>query len=284
MALSGRYRVNSVFESPSLSQISILQTTATPFQFTTSDIINPRNATALDFRMELSAETQNALNEFLRDRQDSAGSQADRRVDDDEETEQIQVGDFSFEVKIPEAEWNAEKKTLFATMVWNGARSLGNYLIQNARDKVIDRRVLEFGAGVGIPSLVCNALGATFVCVSDYPTEHILSVIQQNICLNARSQSEDRRMDVIGYKWGTSVESLLEKNNNQLYDLIIASECLWRHEQVLSTHFFVYDFIPSHSSSRSMTSFSRQSQRPCLPQAPPSSHFLITFLGRSKMT
>jgi EEF1A N-terminal glycine/lysine methyltransferase len=182
--------------------------------------------------MELSGETQNALNEFLRSRQDLAGEKEDEREDEDEDTQHIQVGDLSFEVKIPEAEWNAEKKTLFATMVWNGAKHLGNYLIQNARDKVVDKRVLEFGAGVGIPSLVCNSLGAAFVCVSDYPTEHILSVIQENILLNAKNQSEERRMDVVGYKWGTSVECLLEKNNNHLYDLIIASECLWRHEQV----------------------------------------------------
>lgn len=230
--------------------------------------------------MELREETQSALDEFLRSHQNPAEEREGRGEEEDEEIQHIRVGDLSFEVKIPEAEWNDEKKTLFATMVWNGAKSLGHYLIQNARDKVVNRRVLEFGAGVGIPSLVCHSLGATFVCVSDYPTEHILSVIQHNILLNTKNQSEECPMDVVGYKWGSPVECLIEKNGHHLYDLIIASECLWRHEQV-----WFPAVCHSHHplSHQSMMSFSSQSQQHSPPQAPPSSHFLIMFPGRSKM-
>jgi predicted nicotinamide N-methyase len=182
--------------------------------------------------MEFSAETKRALEEFLGT---ANGNTREARQDEDDEDDEIHtetIGNFQFRVKIAEAEWNDEKKTLFATMLWNGAKNLGHYLINQASDKVIERSVLELGAGVGLPSLVCGAMGASFVCVSDYPTDHILSVIQENICLNGQHLSAGRRMEVVGHKWGTSVASLLERNGDRSYDLIIASECLWRHEQV----------------------------------------------------
>jgi predicted nicotinamide N-methyase len=178
--------------------------------------------------MEFSAETKKALEEFLQ-HEPAAGSEVDLN---DEEIHTELVGNFQFRFKIAEAEWNVEKKTLFATMLWNGAKQLGNHLINQASDRVIGKSVLELGAGVGLPSLICSAMGASFVCVSDYPTEHILSVIQENIHLNNHHLSAGQRMEVAGHKWGTAVDTLLEKNSYQPYDLIIASECLWRHEQV----------------------------------------------------
>lgn len=179
----------------------------------------------------LSEETQKILEELQLKRREIE--------EDDEDIIKEIFQEFQFKVKIPEAEWNEEKKTLFATMIWNGSRNLAHYLIENKEEKVINKNILEFGAGVGLPSLVCNALKASFVCISDYPTEHILSVLRENVQLNSNYQSNEHRVQVIGYKWGTPIDELLLLNNSQQYDLIICSECLWRHEQVLY-HLYLY--------------------------------------------
>ena len=77
-------------------------------------------------------------------------------------------------------------------------------------------------------------LGAIYVCCSDYPSDCVLSNLQNNVNVNFADDEQRSRIGVAGYVWGTDVAPLLElnKTHGSLYDFVIASECLWRHEQV----------------------------------------------------
>lgn len=84
-------------------------------------------------------------------------------------------------------------------------------------------------------------MGAAFVCASDHPTEHILKVLDENIVRNKQVDSRDSvdnggssggGISDMGYLWGSDASDILALNNGCKYDFILASECLWLHEQV----------------------------------------------------
>ena len=72
-------------------------------------------------------------------------------------------------------------------------------------------------------------LGASFVCCSDYPAESVLANLRRNIEINKLLADN---IAVIGHIWGADATNLLAVIGNSRYDVIVASECLWRHEQV----------------------------------------------------
>lgn len=89
--------------------------------------------------------------------------------------------------------------------------------------------------------LIQIRLGAQFVCSSNYPSESVLQNLRQNIFYNLNDKNyiqngEIYSTGVIGYIWGQDVGPMLDMNNahGRCYDFVLASECLWRHEQVRS--------------------------------------------------
>jgi EEF1A N-terminal glycine/lysine methyltransferase len=162
-------------------------------------------------------------------------------VEEDNPLQEETVGPFKVLFRIAEDDFNKEKKTLFATMVWSGARILSTFLVTDHSDRIRGSSVVELGAGVGLPSLICHKLGAKRVCSTDYPAPTVLATLLENVLRNAendavsdcRSSSEIAPRDdlhVLGYLWGEDPSEVLSFNGGQQYDVAIASECLWRHE------------------------------------------------------
>lgn len=85
-----------------------------------------------------------------------------------------------------------------------------------------------FVAGAALPSLSAGVSGARFVCCTDYPIQGLLDNMRRNI---------ERNVDpgmigiyhVAGYRWGEDCRHLVELNSD-LYDVVLAAECLWRHD------------------------------------------------------
>lgn len=187
---------------------------------------------------------------------------------DQSSTVHIQIDDLEFELRIPEEECNDEKKTLFTGMVWNGAKTLARFLYRSQHPDLMLRgkRVLEFGAAAGLPSIMCHRLGAAVVCSSDYPAGCVLQTLRYNLKKYSTSEhGDDGRLcndyrkssrvgsstisvdaggidsnncisdtgntAVVGHIWGRSVKDLLAVNGGDQYDIVIAAECIWRHEQ-----------------------------------------------------
>lgn len=172
-------------------------------------------------------------------------------------TEEI-VGPHHFWLKIAEDDFNTDKKTLFATMIWQGARALSSHLAVNAKDKIVGKSVIEFGAGAGLPSFTCYKIGASVITSSDYPAPSVISNLLENVQRNVdvvtvltypnmaklssgndpSSSIKCSKFSVIEHVWGTDVTSLLLPLNGYQYDVVIAAECLWKsdtHESFIAS-------------------------------------------------
>ncbi|RKP00993.1 hypothetical protein CXG81DRAFT_26297 [Caulochytrium protostelioides] len=99
---------------------------------------------------------------------------------------------------------------LMAHYVWQASRVLAAFLLAHAAEHVAGRRVLELGAGAGLPSIACHvhapALGAAprRVVVSDMPDPDILAALAHNMALNApaAAAAASRRLAVTGHRFG----------------------------------------------------------------------------------
>lgn len=169
-------------------------------------------------------------------------------------TEEV-IGPYRLWLSIADDDFNANKKTLFATMIWHGARALSKYLVSEVSDSVKGKSVIEFGSGAGLPSLICNKLGASVVTSSDYPAPSVIQNLRTNALRNVVNvcsikgttddnsnfvnddtvAGNDRRLvekkfHILEHTWGEDVASLLQPLNGGLYDTVIASECLWKSD------------------------------------------------------
>jgi nicotinamide N-methyltransferase len=148
---------------------------------------------------------------------------------DDVAATEVSVGDFTIILKVAENDFNAEKKTLFATTLWHGAKVLAQQIAGNLATRIKRASVIEFGAAAGLPSIVARKVGAAVVCASDYPSPAVLETLVENMSNN--DSDDDGSTDaagVVGYIWGEDPSGLLKVNNGDLYDVVLASECLWK--------------------------------------------------------
>ncbi len=77
--------------------------------------------------------------------------------------------------------------------LWASALAMSQYLVQSKMDWT-DKKVLEIGAGLGLPSIVAGKLGATAVTVSDYLPE-ALDFAEKNWNRNNTHQANFVTMD-----------------------------------------------------------------------------------------
>ncbi len=66
---------------------------------------------------------------------------------------------------------------------WKTARVLSDFLLRNP-SLVRDKRILELGAGAGLPSIVSSLAGAKEVVITDYPDEQLVDNIRYNVECN----------------------------------------------------------------------------------------------------
>ncbi|CEH14538.1 Predicted methyltransferase [Ceraceosorus bombacis] len=106
-----------------------------------------------------------------------------------------------------------------------------------------ERRILEVGAGAGLPSLVAARLAASLchsanvgcrartdeihVTVTDYPSAPVLSALQASV------RKEGTQIKVRGLEWGNEeAESrLLSETSQRGFDVILAADTLWLTDQ-----------------------------------------------------
>lgn len=54
-------------------------------------------------------------------------------------------------------------------LLWQGGRTVADFLEANKDEYLQNKTVLELGAGAGLPSLICAINGAKQIVVTDYP-------------------------------------------------------------------------------------------------------------------
>ena len=94
--------------------------------------------------------------------------------------------------------------------------------------------MLELGAGAGLPSIICAALGAASVVVTDYPDAHVIANMQHNVeaadaVLDANG-ALSARIAVRGYAWGGPAAALLSiLGPEQRFAVVVLADLLFRH-------------------------------------------------------
>ena len=139
----------------------------------------------------------------------------------------ITIDDELFQIFLAEDDFNRDKKTLFATHLWSGSRLIAQFVLRLKREELINKTCVEMGSGAGLPSLACLRKGCSRVIATDYPAEKVLKTLELNL---SRGEGCKDRYGVISHIWGEDVTNIIVLNHNQLFDIAIASECLWRHE------------------------------------------------------
>ncbi|KAJ6257953.1 hypothetical protein Dda_7743 [Drechslerella dactyloides] len=150
------------------------------------------------------------------------------------------------------------KSPLWGHLLWNASRICANYIQTHAAELVRGRTVLEFGAGAGLPGLLCAALGAAAVVLTDYPDPDLVENLEYNKSHafsddTPQSQSQTTQRDDVdvpeadnvdaaaitaritctGYRWGAEAAPLLAllPPNSSGYDTLILSDLLFNHVQ-----------------------------------------------------
>ncbi|KAI6023873.1 hypothetical protein PISMIDRAFT_678869 [Pisolithus microcarpus 441] len=122
------------------------------------------------------------------------------------------------------------KWDLHASSIWVAAVYLADHVEDLELHRFQDRevvRVLELGAGAGLPSiLIASAYRNARVTISDYPDEHLIRTLSENILRNDVSCVAR----AAPYDWGTEISTLFgadEMENDVLFDVVIAADTLW---------------------------------------------------------
>ncbi|CAG8475902.1 8714_t:CDS:2 [Ambispora gerdemannii] len=122
---------------------------------------------------------------------------------------------------------------LWGHYLWNAAKCLANYLDEN-KELVCGKNVLEFGAGAGLPSLIANINGAEKVVITDYPDEQLLDNIKYNVANIFPNKKDRERIIIMGYIWGKDTTPLLnslDPTGRTKFDTIILSDLIFNHSQ-----------------------------------------------------
>lgn len=131
---------------------------------------------------------------------------------------------------------------LWAHYLWNGGRHIAR-MIARGELPVAGRRVLEFGAGAAVPSVVAALCGAAHVAATDFPEEPVLAPIRRNVAENIPDPAVRARVAVHGFLWGADPAPLLRSGvpsstdddgnnkdeNEGKYDVLLLGDLLANH-------------------------------------------------------
>ncbi|KAJ3486118.1 hypothetical protein NLI96_g4461 [Meripilus lineatus] len=143
--------------------------------------------------------------------------------------------------------------SLHASSIWVSALFIADHLAELkiehhaevARHQGLPLRVLELGAGAGLPGiLISMAYREVSVVSSDYPDENLMNTLR----LNAKSNGVSDRCSIVPHAWGEDPSGLLTATplspqspstiNSSGFDVIVAADTLWNsslHESFLNT-------------------------------------------------
>ncbi|KAL9651809.1 hypothetical protein ABK040_014454 [Willaertia magna] len=114
---------------------------------------------------------------------------------------------------------------LWGNYLWNASKCLAQYFYNNPT-LIRGKRVCEFGAAGGLPSLTCGKLGAKQVVITDIDHKNLIENLQKNIDINSLQEN----VIVKGHAWGELLEECFGSGKDkQVFDVLILSDLLFNH-------------------------------------------------------
>ncbi|KAM4731768.1 S-adenosylmethionine-dependent methyltransferase domain-containing protein [Anableps anableps] len=127
-----------------------------------------------------------------------------------------------------------ESMDSYGALIWPGAIALSRFLENNQQQmNLMDKAVLELGAGTGLLSIVASLLGA-WVTATDQPD--ILSNLSFNLRRNTKGRSR-YIPQVAALSWGQELERDFPFPSYH-YDYVLAADVVYHHnflEELLNT-------------------------------------------------
>ncbi|EMF17633.1 uncharacterized protein SEPMUDRAFT_160854 [Sphaerulina musiva SO2202] len=126
------------------------------------------------------------------------------------------------------------RNPLWGHLLWQGGRTVADFLEANKDEYLQNKTVLELGAGAGLPSLICAINGAKQVVVTDYPDADLIENLRANIRDCAALPAT---CDIVakGYLWGAETAPLVNHWDTSQqgvgFDLIILADLLFNHSE-----------------------------------------------------
>ncbi|KAL0230411.1 hypothetical protein PCE1_003971 [Barthelona sp. PCE] len=115
------------------------------------------------------------------------------------------------------------RDSLWGNILWPSAIETGVLLSEN-KQHIVDKYVVELGAGVGYSSLVATVLGAKEMYCTDYPDDTLQGNVSWSVANNLTDE-ECERITVEGYLWGEKVA----EDKAKRYDTVILSDLVFNH-------------------------------------------------------
>ncbi|XP_052049598.1 protein-lysine methyltransferase METTL21E [Apodemus sylvaticus] len=127
-----------------------------------------------------------------------------------------------------------EGKDCYGAFVWPSALVLCYFLETHAKQyNMVDKNVIEIGAGTGLVSIVASLLGAR-VIATDLP--ELLGNLQYNISRNTKMKCK-HLPQVKELSWGVALDRDFPRSSNN-FDYILAADVVYAHpflEELLMT-------------------------------------------------
>ncbi|XP_069060659.1 protein-lysine methyltransferase METTL21E-like [Pleurodeles waltl] len=128
----------------------------------------------------------------------------------------------------------SEATDFYGATVWPSALVVCHYLERLAKEhKLMDKNIIEIGAGTGLASIVAGLLGAR-VIATDLP--ELLGNLQHNVTRNTKQKCK-HQPEVKELTWGMDLEKKFPRSSYH-FDYIIAADVVYSHpylEELLIT-------------------------------------------------
>ncbi|RPD59046.1 hypothetical protein L226DRAFT_106793 [Lentinus tigrinus ALCF2SS1-7] len=151
-----------------------------------------------------------------------------------------QLNDEVSRIHLVTPDTQASNWALHASSIWSSAI----YVADHIRDLHLDQhialakrdgrplRILELGAGAGLPSiLIAKMYQDAVVTCSDYPDESLIKTLAEN----AKRNDVADRCRVVPYGWGSDPSPLMVSQSAHLdpipgFDIVLAADTLWNSD------------------------------------------------------